>query len=162
LTSSGTATLTVNSISVSGSGFSLTPIALPLNLNPGQSASITLTFDPTTTGSMTGQLAISSNSSTNPSLAIPLSGTATSPTSYQVNLTWQAPTSTTDPVSGYHVYRAASGTTSYALLNSALNTPTTYTDSSVQSGSSYDYMVKSVDASGMESSPSNTTTVNVP
>jgi fibronectin type 3 domain-containing protein len=133
-------------------------IGLPLTLNPGQATSITLTFDPTSAGSMTGQLTISSNSSTNPTLTIPLSGTATSP-SYQVNLTWQAPTTS---VAGYHVYRAPSGTTSYALLNSAVDTQTIYTDPNVQSGSSYDYVVKSVDTSGTESTPSNITTVNIP
>ena len=161
LTSSGTAAVTVNSIAVTGSGFSLSPVSLPLTLNPGQATSITLTFDPTTTGSMTGQLTISSNSSTNPTLTIPLSGTATAK-SYQVTLNWQAPSSSTDPVAGYHVYRAPSGTTSYALLNSTLDTQTTYSDTNVQSGSSYDYMVKSVDAAGAESSPSNLTTVTIP
>jgi len=111
---------------------------------------------------MTGQLTISSNSSTNPTLTIPLSGTATSP-SYQVNLTWQAPTSSTNPIAGYHVYRAPSGTTSYTLLNSTVvDTQTAYTDSNLQNGSSYDYMVKSVDTSGTESSPSNTTTISIP
>jgi fibronectin type 3 domain-containing protein len=153
--------LTVNSIAVTGSGFALSPINLPLTLNPGQTASVTLTFDPTTGGSFTGQLNINSNSSTNPSLAIPLSGTATSPT-YQVNLAWQAPTSPSDPITGYHVYRAPSGTTSYTLLNSTLDAQTAYTDSKVQIGASYDYMVKSVDGSGTESTPSNTTTVSIP
>jgi fibronectin type 3 domain-containing protein len=122
---------------------------------------MTLTFDPTTTGSMTGQLSISSNSSKNSTLAIPLSGTATSP-SYQVNLAWQAPSSSNDPIAGYHVYRAPSGTTSYTLLNSTVDTQTAFTDSNVQNGSIYDYMVKSVDASGIESSPSNLTTVTIP
>jgi hypothetical protein len=162
LTSSGTAAVTVSSIKVTGTGFSLSPIIVPFTLNPGQTATAAVLFDPTATGSMTGQLSISSNSSTNPSLTIPLSGTATASISYQVNLTWQAPASSTDPIAGYHIYRAASGTTSYSLLNSALVTQTSYADATVQSGQTYDYEVKSVDASGVESSPSNLTTVSIP
>jgi fibronectin type 3 domain-containing protein len=111
---------------------------------------------------MTGQLTISSNSSTNPTLSIPLSGTATTSVSYQVDLTWQAPGSSTDPVAGYHVYRAPSGTTSYTLMNSTLLTQTSYVDGTVTSGTTYDYEVKSVDSSGVESSPSNIITVNIP
>jgi fibronectin type 3 domain-containing protein len=87
-----------------------------------------------------------------------MSGTATS-LSYQVNLTWQAPGSSTDPVVGYNVYRAPTGTTSYTLLNSTVDAQTAFTDSNVQTGATYDYMVKSLDASGVESSPSNISTV---
>src|SRR5438552_17897542 len=109
---------------------------------------------------MTDKLSIASNSSTNPTLTIPLSGTATA-TSYQVNLNWQAPGSSTDPIAGYHVYRAPSGTTSYTLMNSTLLTQTSYVDATAKSGTTYDYEVKSVDSSGVESSPSNIITVSI-
>ncbi len=65
LTSSGTAAVTVNSLAVTGSGFSASPVSLPAKLNPGQTATVTLTFDPTAVGSATGQMTISSTSSTN-------------------------------------------------------------------------------------------------
>jgi hypothetical protein len=158
LSSTGPVMVTVNSLNVTGSGFSVSPLSMPAALQPGQTINVLLTFFPTAAGPATGQLTVISNSSTNSTLTIPLSGTATSP-SYQVNLTWQAPASS---VAGYHVYRASSGTTSYSLLNSAVYTQTAYTDPNVQSSSSYDYMVKSVDTSGTESSPSNVTTVNIP
>jgi hypothetical protein len=161
LTSSGTAAVTVSSLAVTGSGFSLAPVVLPQRLNPGQTTIVSVIYLPTTMGSTTGQLTISSDSSKNPTLTIPLSGTGTS-TSYEVNLTWQAPSSSTDPVAAYHVYRAPSGTTSYTLLNSTLATQTSYVDLTVQNGNSYDYVVKSADASGVESPPSNITTVSVP
>lgn len=161
LTSSGTAAVTVNSVVVTGSGFSVSSISLPMTLKPGQTAALTVTFDPTTTGSMTGKLTISSNSSTNATLAIPLTGTATSQ-SHQVDLNWQAPSSSPVTIVGYNVYRAASGTGSYALLNSSVDTLTSYTDTNVQSGASYDYEVRSVDSAGVESGPSNTTAVTIP
>jgi fibronectin type 3 domain-containing protein len=39
---------------------------------------------------------------------------------------------------------------------------TTYVDTSVQDGQSYDYIVESVDAVGVTSTPSNTATVVIP
>jgi fibronectin type 3 domain-containing protein len=39
---------------------------------------------------------------------------------------------------------------------------TTFTDANVQSGQTYLYYVTSVDSSGAESSPSNSTTVTIP
>jgi fibronectin type 3 domain-containing protein len=106
-------------------------------------------------GSDTGQLAINSNSLG--TAAIGLSGTAVA---YEVQLNWNAPGS--DVVTGYKVYRSTGGTSNYQLLSSSVVSETTYTDTTVQSGDAYDYMVESVDASGKQSGPSNTTTVVVP
>jgi fibronectin type 3 domain-containing protein len=141
---------------MSGSSF-------PVTLNPGQSLNLNLQFAPTTSGSATGQLTITSNSSTNPTANFALSGTGTSAsTSHQVNLTWSAPAATSNPVAGYNVYRAPGGTTSYQRLNSSPVGSTNYTDSAVTSGKAYVYIVKSVDYSGTESSASNASTASVP
>jgi hypothetical protein len=158
LTSNGTAAVTVNSIAVSGTGFAVSPVTLPATLNPTQTLSVTLTFDPTVVGAASGQLTIASNASSNPTVTVGLSGTGNP---HQVNLSWTAPTGTSDPVSGYNVYRAASGSGAFALLTS-VGAQTTYVDASVQSGSSYDYQVTSVDSSGKESTPSNKTTATIP
>jgi hypothetical protein len=159
LTSSGTAAVTVNSVAATGSGFSASPAAtLPATLNPGQTLSVTLTFDPTVVGAASGQLTITSTASTNPTVTIALSG-AGNP--HQVNLSWVAPSGSSDPVAGYNVYRAASGSGAFALLTS-VGAQTTYVDTSVQSGNSYDYQVTSVDSSGKESTPSNKTTATIP
>jgi hypothetical protein len=88
------------------------------------------------------------------------SSTQTS-SSHQVNLSWVAPNSTSDPVVGYNVYRSVSGS-GFQLLNSTVDTRTSYTDITVQSGTTYDYLVRSVDSSGNESAPSNSTTVTIP
>jgi fibronectin type 3 domain-containing protein len=128
-------------------------------LNPGQKVSLNVEFNPTITGSASGQLTITSNSSSNPTVVVSLSGTGTS---HQVDLSWNPPSASPDPVAGYHVYRAPSGSTSYQLLNTSSDVQTTYADTTVQSGQAYDYVVKSVDASGVESAPSNTTSVTIP
>ena len=161
LTSSGTAAVTVNSASVTGTGFSVSGSAFPVTLNPGQTVTLNVQFAPTAAGSATGQLTITSNSSTNPSAAIALSGTGAAQ-SYQVNLNWNAPSSSQDPVSTYNIYRATSGTSSFQLVGSTQSSQTNYSDSSVANGQSYDYVVKSADSQGVESAPSNTTTVAVP
>lgn len=91
-----------------------------------------------------------------------LEGTALQPTSqHQVELNWSPPSSTPVAVAGYRVYRATPGS-GYQLLNSTVDAGTTYTDTSVQSGQTYGYVVKSVDSTGVESSPSNETTVTIP
>jgi fibronectin type 3 domain-containing protein len=84
--------------------------------------------------------------------------------SYEVNLTWFAPTDSSDPVAGYNVYRAPSGGTSYQQINpkELPSTQTSYSDNSVQDGLTYDYIVESVDASGVTSVPSNVASVNIP
>jgi fibronectin type 3 domain-containing protein len=148
----------VNSVSVSGSGFTVSQVSLPAKLNPGQSLNLTLTFDPSAVGAATGQLTVNSTSSTNPTASVSLTGTGNP---HQVMLNWNPPTGSTDPITGYKVYRAPGGTNSFAVVNSA-DAQTSYADTNVQSGQSYNYYVTSVGSSGVESSPSNTTTVSIP
>jgi hypothetical protein len=159
LTSTGTGPVTVSSASVTGSDFTVSGSAFPVTLNPGQALTLTVQFDPATTGLVSGQLTIKSNSSINPTAVLSLSGTGAP---HEVDLSWDAPSTTGDPIAGFHVYRAPSGSSSYQLINSASDVQTSYADTTVQSGNAYDYIVKSFDASGMESDPSNTTTVTIP
>lgn len=79
----------------------------------------------------------------------------------EVQLSWDAPNSSSDPVAGYHVYRATGSSSNYSML-STLDTQTTYTDTTVQSGSTYDYIVKTVATNGVESGPSNPVSVTIP
>jgi hypothetical protein len=161
LSSTGTAPVTVSAASVSGTGFSVSGATFPLTLNPTQTATLSVEFNPTTAllGLVSGTLTITSNSSTNPTATLGLSGTGES---VQVNLTWDAPSSSPDPVAGYNVYRAPSGSTSYQLVSSVNNSQLAYTDTGVQAGETYDYIVESVDASGVTSAPSNMAAVALP
>jgi len=65
-------------------------------------------------------------------------------------------------VAGYNIYRSTAGSSAYELLNSSTITETAYVDSSVLSGQIYDYIVESVDASGVASTPSNLASVTIP
>jgi hypothetical protein len=80
----------------------------------------------------------------------------------QVNLSWDQPASSPDPVAGYNIYRATGSSSVFQLLNSSAVTSTTYVDSTVQSGTTYSYYVKSADAAGMQSVPSNQSSVTIP
>jgi hypothetical protein len=161
LTSSGTAPLTINAANVTGTGFADPGTSLPITLNPNQSATLALQFDPTTAGAATGSVTIASNASNSPTATVSLSGTGASAGSYKVSLTWTAPASSADAVAGYNIYRATSSG-AYQLLNTSVNAPTSYTDSNVQSGATYNYEVMSVDAEGNQSSPSNVYTATIP
>jgi hypothetical protein len=161
LSSTGTAPVTVNAASVSGTGYSLSGATLPITLNPTQTATLSVEFNPTTAllGLVSGSLIITSNSSTNPTATIALSGTGEA---VEVNLAWNAPSSSPDPVAGYNVYRAPSGSSSYQQVNGSAITQTTYVDSTVAAGQTYDYIVESVDATGVTSAPSNMAAVTLP
>ncbi|MGA7521064.1 MAG: choice-of-anchor D domain-containing protein [Acidobacteriaceae bacterium] len=162
LSSTGSSAVTVSGATVSGTGFTLAAASLPVTLNPGQTAVLNVVFNPAAAGAATGKLSIASNSTTGATTVVALTGTGTSSATYAVDLTWNAPASSSDPVAGYHIYRAAGGSSSFQLLSSSVNVPTTYADATVQSGQTYVYAVTSVDASGVESSDSNLFTVTIP
>lgn len=162
LTSSGTGSVTISAAAIKGTGFSMTGVTTPLTLSAGQTATLDLQFDPTVAGADTGSVTLTSNASSGGAASIALSGTGTSTAAYQVELDWDAPPSSGVTVSGYHVYRAPSGSTSYTLLTSSATPSTTYTDTGVQAGSTYNYEVTSVDSSGVESSPSSVYIATIP
>jgi Abnormal spindle-like microcephaly-assoc'd, ASPM-SPD-2-Hydin/Transmembrane protein 131-like N-terminal/Immunoglobulin I-set domain len=56
LTNSGTSAVTISQASVSGGGLSLSGVALPVSLNPGDSATFTATFVPSTAGDVSGSV----------------------------------------------------------------------------------------------------------
>jgi hypothetical protein len=161
LTATGGAAVTVNSATVTGAGFTVSGATFPLTLTPNQSATLSLVFDPTIAGAVAGQLNISSNSSTDPTAAIGLSGTGQT-SDYAVNLTWDAPASSTDPVAGYNVYRAVTGSSTYQQVNPSVVAQTAFVDNTVQVGQTYQYIVESVDSTGDLSVPSNVASVVIP
>ncbi len=158
LSSTGTTAVSISSVTLAGTGFSIASSNVPTSLSPGQTASVSVAFDPTTSGAATGTLTIASNSSTGSTTQVALTGTGVT---YAVNLSWNAPTSTGVTVASYNVYRATGGVSSYSLLASA-KTSTAYTDAAVQGATSYAYYVTSVATDGTESVPSNTTAVTIP
>jgi hypothetical protein len=163
LTSSGTAPVTVSSAALKGTGFSDSGVNFPVTLNPNQSVTLNVQFDPTAAGAVTGQLTINSNSSTGATTQIQLTGTGTAvQVQHEIDLNWDAPANSSDPVAGYNIYRSTGSGGSFSKLNASPNSQVSYTDSAVQSGTTYMYEVKSVDANGAESGPSNQITLSVP
>jgi hypothetical protein len=81
----GAANATISQVTASGPGFSVSDINTPLTLSPGQTASLTVTFAPQSTGNLTGNLAITSNAS-NPTLDVALNGSAIGASSGQLNV----------------------------------------------------------------------------
>jgi hypothetical protein len=160
LTSSGTAPLTISAVSVTGTGFSMSGASFPLTLNSGQTATLDLEFDPTTTGAATGSVTLTSNASSGSTVTIALSGTGETADN-QINLNWDAPTASSDSVVGYNIFRIAKGTTTSVPVNSSVITSTSYTDTSVLANNTYTYYVVSVDAYGNESGATNLLTVTV-
>ncbi len=160
LTSTGTSPVTINSATIVGTGFTVVAQSFPVTLNPGQSLMLQLQFNPATAGSLTGQLTINSNSTTGGTAVVALGGTG-SAVAHEVDLNWSAPTSSPDAVAGYYIYRATGGG-AFVRISSSPDLTITYTDTGVTSGIAYSYQVTSVDASGVESVPSNQVTVTIP
>jgi fibronectin type 3 domain-containing protein len=86
-------------------------------------------------------------------------GTSTQGSQHSVALSWNPSTS---QVIGYNVYRRIGSSGSFTKVNSSLNASTSYTDASVQSGLTYDYVTTAIDASNVESAFSNQATAEIP
>jgi fibronectin type 3 domain-containing protein len=70
-------------------------------------------------------------------------------TSHTVSVTWTASVST--DVVGYNVYRGTVSGGPYSILDSTPVTADAYSDSTVQGGQTFYYVVRSVDNTGIES-----------
>ena len=157
LTNAGNSTVTISQLASSSSAFSITGLSLPLNLAAGQFTNFSVLFAPLTAGSLSGSVSVASTATNSPT-TIALAGSARQATSSSVNLTW---TDSSTGLSGFNVYRGTTTGGPYAKINPSLIPSTSYTDSSVQSGSTYYYVTTAVDTAG-ESSYSNEGAATIP
>ena len=157
-TNGGNSNVTISNVTISGAGYSATGIQSGQMVGPGQSATLNVTFTPAGTGLTPGSVMVTSTAS-NSTVSVALSGTGVQTVSHSVTLTWTASTST---VSGYNVYRSTVSGGPYTKVNSALVAPTSYVDTTVQSGQTYFYVATSVDSNGVESADSTEVSVTVP
>ena len=74
LTNSGGSSLTVSQATLTGSSFTLSGLTLPLTLGAGQSSTFSVVFAPQLVGSVSGNVAFTSDAS-NPTTNLPLSAT---------------------------------------------------------------------------------------
>jgi Abnormal spindle-like microcephaly-assoc'd, ASPM-SPD-2-Hydin len=158
LTNAGNSNVTVSKVSVSGAQYSETGVSAGLILAPGQSVTLDATFSPLAAGSTTGSVTVASNATNSPA-TISLSGDATQTVSHSVALTWTPSTST---VAGYNVYRSGVSGGPYSKLDPSIVATDSYTDSTVQAGQKYYFVVTSVNAVGAESADSTEVSAIVP
>jgi hypothetical protein len=157
LTNSGTSNITISNVTISGPGFTASGVSTGLIMTAGQTATLNVTFAPAATGSVTGSVLVASNASNSPA-SITLSGTGVQPV-HLATLTWTESTST---VIGYNVYRATVSGGPYTKINSSLDATTNFTDTTVQAGQTYYWVVTAVNSSNVESSYSNEVAATIP
>jgi Abnormal spindle-like microcephaly-assoc'd, ASPM-SPD-2-Hydin len=156
------ADVTVSSAEWNGQGYSISGITFPVTVNAGKSVKYNVSFDPQAAGSVPGSISFVSNASNSPAnqtLSGSGSGNSTNPSGHSVSLNWDPSSST---VSGYNIYRGTQSGGPYSKLNSALLSTTSYSDTSVQSGTTYYYVATAVNSSNVESSYSNQATADIP
>jgi hypothetical protein len=158
MTNAGNSTITISNVSVSGAGFGASGLSTGLILLPGQAATLSATFAPAATGSVTGNVTVTSNASNSPD-TITLSGTGLAQASHSVSLSWAPSTSS---VVGYNSYSSATSGGPYVKLTPTPVPTTAYTDTTVQSGKTYFYVVTAVDSNNVESKFSSEVSANVP
>jgi fibronectin type 3 domain-containing protein len=128
-------------------------------LAAGQSIPVTVQFAPAAVGAVSGNVSLTSNATNSPA-TMGLSGTGAQQSTNTVGLTWTASTST---VIGYNVYRGTVAGGPYASKLTASPVPSTqFTDTGLQSGQTYFYVVTSVDSNNAESLYSNQATASIP
>jgi hypothetical protein len=158
ITNTGNANVTISQMSVSGAGYTATGGGTPVTLTPTQTLTLVTQFSPTVAGSVSGSILIASNASGSPA-TVSITGTGIAPVQHSVALSWTASTSV---VSGYNVYRGTVSGGPYTKINSSLVATLNYTDSTVQSGTTYYYVTTAVDSSGSESVYSNEVPASIP
>ena len=158
VTNTGNSSVTISQMTLSGSSYLMTGGSAPVTLSPSQNLALTTQFSPKVAGSMNGSISIVSNATGSPA-TVTLSGTGVAAVQHSVALTWNESTSA---VSGYNVYRGTVSGGPYMKINSSLLGALNYTDLTVQSGTTYQYVTTSVDSSNNESAYSNAVSVTIP
>ena len=158
VSNTGNSALTTSRGGITGSGFSMTGGLSGLTLQPGQSDTVTVVFEPTVTGNASGTITVVAGATTS-SVALSGSGT-TGSSSHAVDLSWSA--STSSNVAGYYIERATTSGGPYQILNSSKDTVTSFVDSTVQAGKEYFYVIVAVNAGGQESGPSAQVSATIP
>ena len=159
LTNAGNSVITISNVTVSGAGFNATG-ASGVILNPGQTTTVSATFTPAAAGSVTGSVTVASNASNSPD-SISMTGTGVAAVNHSVALSW-TPGANSMTITGYNTYAATISGGPYTKVNSSPDASTTYTDSGVQAGQTYYFVVTSLDSSNVESAYSSEVSALVP
>lgn len=155
----GNSNITISGLTVSGTGYSAAGVSSGLTLTPNQTATLSVTFAPTTAGASNGSVSVASNATNSPA-AVSLTGTGVAQVAHSVGLDWDA--SASSGVTGYFVYRGTTNGGPYTKQNAIQVASLAYTDSSVAGGQEYFYVVTAIDSSDVESSFSNQVSATIP
>jgi hypothetical protein len=173
LQNTGDVSMTIQGVTLAGAGFGYASLSPGFSLAPSQSVTFEVWFAPQVKGSASATMSFLSPSLASPATlslsgdgivggSPPTEGPAPAPTPaahHKVHLSWGASPS---GVVGYRVYRSETSGASYTPLTGAAFNALTYTDKTVAFGTTYYYVVTSVDAAGGESIYSNQVKVVVP
>ncbi|MBZ5651910.1 MAG: choice-of-anchor D domain-containing protein [Acidobacteriia bacterium] len=157
LTAAGS-NVTITSATSTSPEFHLAGLSLPTTIAAGQSATVSVTFTPQSSGAASGSISLISNAANTPVVET-LSGSGTATPSHTVSLRWSPSSSV---VAGYNVYRGSTPGGPYAKINPTVAASTTYLDSSVQSGMTYYYVSTAITMGGLESKYSSPSQATIP
>jgi hypothetical protein len=158
LTNAGNSSVTISNVTVSGAGFNAAGVSSGTILAPGQAATLTATFAPSGTGSVTGSVSVASNATNSPD-TVSLSGAGVTAANHSVLLSWSPSVSS---VMGYYAYVSVQSGGPYTKMNSTPIAATSYTDIAVQAGQTYYFVVTSVNSNNEESAHSAEVSALVP
>ena len=151
--------VTISSDGSSSSEFTLLGLSLPATIPAGQSVPVTIQFTPNASGAASGKAGFISNATGSPTVE-QLTGTGVAKSSsHYVSLSWNAAGGN---AVGYNVFRSTSSAGPYAIINTALEASTIYTDNTVVAGTTYYYVASAVNAEGEESAYSNVVKAVIP
>ena len=157
LTNMGNLNVSIARVSATGKGFSVSG-GSKVVLAPRQAVTVSVGFNPAKTGKAQGSLSVTSDAGSSVvRVVLSGSGEATSG-KHAVALSWQA----SSRAIGYFIYRSSKGKGAVSKLNATLDESTSFIDSAVASGETYEYEVTSVNSSNIESTASNQITVTIP
>ena len=151
------AAVTISADRSTSSEFAIVGLHLPVTIPAGKSIPVTIQFTPSSSGTDPAKVGFISNATDSPTVE-PVTGTGTAQGSYSVSLSWIGDATAV----GYNVLRGNAAAGPFHQINTALDSSTDYTDSTVAAGATYYYVTTAVSAKGEQSSYSNVTEAVIP
>jgi len=149
--------VTISSDRATSSEFAILGLKLPLTIPSGKSVPVTIRFTPNGSGTDPAKVGFISTAADSPTLE-PVTGTGVARGSFSVYLSWTGDATAV----GYNVLRAKAKSGPFHAINTALESSTDYTDSTVVAGATYYYVTTAVNARGEQSPHSNVTEAVIP
>jgi len=149
--------VTISSDRATSSEFAILGLKLPLTIPAGKRIPVTIRFTPNGSGTDPAKVGFISTAADSPTLE-PVTGTGVAQGSYSVYLSWTGDATAV----GYNVLRGNAKDGPFHEINTALDSSTDYTDSTVAAGATYYYVTTAVNAQGEQSPHSNITEAVIP